>query len=87
MFPIKIGVGNQISFQLLFRSKSDLPNHTSIFSNHCIILLVAKGFCTAGKANAERDLQLQFLGFAATFDELLSDSRFQNLLRRVGLSQ
>ena len=46
-----------------------------------------KAFAALEKAYAEHDLQLQFLGVDSNFDELRSDSRFQNLMRRVRLSQ
>ena len=46
-----------------------------------------QAFALLEKAFTEHDLQLQFLGVDASFDELRSDSRFQDLLRRVGLSQ
>jgi serine/threonine-protein kinase len=44
-----------------------------------------QAFALLEKAYAERDLQLQFLRVETTFDELRSDARFQDLLRRVGL--
>jgi hypothetical protein len=44
-------------------------------------------FALLEKSYTERDLQLQFLGVETTFDELRCDSRFQDLLRLVGLSQ
>jgi serine/threonine-protein kinase len=54
------------------------------------VLYVALGereqaFALLEKAYGEHDYQLQFLGADPFFDELRSDLRFQDLLRRVGL--
>lgn len=44
-----------------------------------------KAFASLERAYAERDLQMQFLGTDPSYDELRSDPRFTDLLRRVGL--
>jgi serine/threonine protein kinase/Tfp pilus assembly protein PilF len=45
-----------------------------------------QAFTSLEKAFAARDLQLQFLGVDPAFDSLRGDSRFADLMRRVGLS-
>ena len=45
-----------------------------------------QAFASLEKAYAAHDLQLQFLGVDASFDSLRSDPRFQDLMRRVGLT-
>lgn len=44
-----------------------------------------QAFASLEKAYAAHDLQLQYLGIDSSFDDLRSDSRFQALLKRVGL--
>ena len=46
-----------------------------------------KAFASLEKAYAARDLQLQFLKVDPAFDSLRDDSRFADLMRRVGLPQ
>ena len=45
-----------------------------------------QAFASLEKAYQEHDLQLQYLGMSTEFDPLRSDPRFQDLLRRVGLT-
>lgn len=45
-----------------------------------------KAFALLEKAYDERDLQLQYLKVDPAYDSLRSDSRFRNLLKRVGFS-
>jgi len=45
-----------------------------------------KAFASLEKAFEGHDLQLQYLGVSPTFDPLRSDPRFQDLVRRVGLT-
>lgn len=45
-----------------------------------------KAFALLEKAYEDHDLQLQYLGVATEFDPLRSDPRFQDLMRRVGLT-
>ena len=45
-----------------------------------------QAFASLEKAFEAHDLQLQYLGVAPEFDPLRADPRFQNLLRRVGLT-
>ena len=45
-----------------------------------------QAFASLEQAYAMRDLQLQYLGVAEGFDPLRADPRFEDLLRRVGLS-
>jgi len=45
-----------------------------------------KAFAELEKAFAARDLQMQYLGVDPSFDDLRSDARFADLLRRLGLS-
>jgi hypothetical protein len=54
------------------------------------ILLAALGerdqaFASLEKAYDQHDLQLQYLGADPAYDPLRSDTRFQDLLRRIGL--
>jgi tetratricopeptide (TPR) repeat protein len=44
-----------------------------------------KAFASLDTAYKNRDLQLQFVGTDPRFDSLRSDSRFKDLVRRVGL--
>lgn len=46
-----------------------------------------KAFASLEKAFEAHDLQMQFLGVDPAFDDLRSDPRFNDLLRRVGLPQ
>jgi len=46
-----------------------------------------QAFASLEQAYAARDLQLQYLGVDPAFDSLRKESRFQDLVRRVGLSQ
>jgi len=45
-----------------------------------------RAFVSLEKAYAAHDFQLQNLGVDASFDSLRSDPRFQDLMRRVGLT-
>jgi serine/threonine protein kinase/TolB-like protein/tetratricopeptide (TPR) repeat protein len=45
-----------------------------------------QAFASLERAYAAHDLQLQFLGVDASFDSLRSDLRYQDLMRRVGLT-
>lgn len=59
---------------------------------HLAILYTALGereqaFASLDRAYEIHDLQLQYLGVEPAFDPLRTDPRFQNLLRRVGLTQ
>ena len=45
-----------------------------------------QAFASLEKAYEAHDIQLQYLGVAPEFDPLRADPRFQNLLRRVGLT-
>lgn len=45
-----------------------------------------QAFASLEKAYTAHDLQLQYLGVDPLFDSLRTDPRFQNLLRKVGLS-
>jgi len=44
-----------------------------------------EAFAAFERAYAAHDLQLQFLGADPSFDSLLGDPRFQDLMKRVGL--
>jgi hypothetical protein len=44
-------------------------------------------FASLDKAYAEHDLQLQFLKVDPSFDPIRDDPRYQELLRKVGLSE
>jgi serine/threonine-protein kinase len=46
-----------------------------------------QAFTSLERAYAARDLQLKFLGVDPAYDSLRGDPRFQDLLRRLGLSQ
>ena len=46
-----------------------------------------QAFASLEKAYQEHDSQLQYLGVEPGFDPLRSDRRFQDLMRRVGLSR
>jgi hypothetical protein len=46
-----------------------------------------KAFASLERTYTAHDLQLQYRGTDPAFDRLRGDSRFANLLRRVGLSQ
>ena len=46
-----------------------------------------QAFASLEKAHAAKDLQLQYLSVDPAFDNLRSDPRFQDLLRRVNLPQ
>ena len=45
-----------------------------------------KAFAALEEAYAAHDPQLQYLGTAPAFDPLRSDARFEDIVRRVGLS-
>ena len=46
-----------------------------------------QAFAALEKAYTEHDIQLIYLGVEQNFDSLRDDLRFQDLLRRVGVSQ
>ena len=46
-----------------------------------------KAFAALERAFAARDLQMQYIGVDPTFDDLRSDARFADLMRRVGLPE
>ena len=46
-----------------------------------------QAFASLEKAYEAHDSQLQYLGVEPGFDPLRSDGRFEDLLRRVGLSR
>jgi hypothetical protein len=63
---------------------------TYVSPGELAVLYVALGereqaFRSLEKAFAARDLQLQFLATDSSFDNLRSDPRFADLVRRVGL--
>jgi hypothetical protein len=59
------------------------PAHLAIF--YTAIGEREQAFATLEKGYAERSPSLQFLKVDPAFDTLRSDSRFQDLLRRMGL--
>jgi hypothetical protein len=46
-----------------------------------------EAFASFEKAYLAHDQQLQYLGIEPAFDSLRSDTRFKDLMRRVGLPQ
>jgi len=80
--------GNRYKAQTIL---SQLESSKAYVSSGELALLYAslgdreKAFASLEKAYAEHDLQLQWLAFEPLYDSLRSDSRFRDLLMRLGL--
>ena len=81
--------GNREQTQAILKRLQTSKDHVS--PGELAMLYTAMGereqaFASLETAYEAHDLQLQYLGVALEFDPLRADPRFQNLLRRVGLT-
>ena len=81
--------GNRDQAQAILKRLQTSKDHIS--PGELAMLYTAMGeqeqaFSSLETAYAAHDLQLQYLGVAPEFDSLRADPRFQNLLRRIGLT-